>query len=246
MSLFNKLQKKSFYEVLPLSVYQESSETDKQSLKEHYIYQSNYIEGISYYPFGETVTSEDWERIQKEGVKPVPVWDDHANALEYVLKAFDKNPLNREETRKIHRLLMANLLFEKEVGHYRKEEDIIGKITEDFETGKRKIETVRRCPPPKSIPWLMKSYEASLQELATSTEISREKILENHAYFEWIHPFSDGNGRTGRLLLNWLSLKHLNEFLIVNSSKREEYYSFLRSLEGKFNSIHPRISKVKS
>ncbi len=217
----------------------------KINFSHSFIYQSNYIEGISYLPY-ETIhgTKEEIEKAKTES-KYVPEWGNHLKALKYVLENFDK-PLNRERTRILHGILMEDLLPKKEVGHYRKNlcclvssstPYIIGnKIFQD-----RKI--TRRCPKPKSLPYLMGHYEKDLKDLEMCSEVTADRLLKNHAYFEWIHPFADGNGRVGRLMFNWLSLRYRQEFQVIESGHRQDYYSFLKDNEEDFNKRHPRIAK---
>lgn len=43
-----------------------------------------------------------------------------------------------------------------------------------------------------------------------------------------IHPFSDGNGRTARLIMNYILLKYDLPLLVINSSSRDEYINALK------------------
>ncbi|MBS3138028.1 Fic family protein [Candidatus Woesearchaeota archaeon] len=48
-----------------------------------------------------------------------------------------------------------------------------------------------------------------------------------HHKFEKIHPFMDGNGRTGRILLNYILLRKKYSPLIINNSSRKTYLEAL-------------------
>ncbi|MDR1521753.1 MAG: Fic family protein [Streptococcaceae bacterium] len=54
-----------------------------------------------------------------------------------------------------------------------------------------------------------------------------EILADNHIQFERIHPFSNGNGRSVRMLLMYLNM--LYDFLpiVINSNRQAEYIRYL-------------------
>lgn len=84
--------------------------------------------------------------------------------------------------------------------------------------------------------------------LAELIDIPDEKVLTAaayyHAKFENIHPFADGNGRTGRLTMNYLLLMHNHPPIIIHEEDRKGYYSALEAWDER-QELEPLVSFLK-
>lgn len=67
--------------------------------------------------------------------------------------------------------------------------------------------------------------EQLLQDFADSTEHAITKLARFHIEFEGIHPFIDGNGRTGRLLVNFELMKAGYPPIDIKFADRIAYYN---------------------
>ena len=75
------------------------------------------------------------------------------------------------------------------------------------------------APDFRQVPRLM--LEWGLQHGGAATE---DAIKAAHVAFETVHPFEDGNGRTGRMIMNWQRVKAGLEPLCIKASERQDYY----------------------
>ena len=80
-------------------------------------------------------------------------------------------------------------------------------------------------PLPEEVPVQMR---ALLDWYNTQEKVSFEDILAFHVRFEQIHPFQDGNGRVGRLILFKECLKHNVVPFIIDENLKYYYYRGLR------------------
>lgn len=76
------------------------------------------------------------------------------------------------------------------------------------------------CPDPKDIGRLMRSWLSAYTFTHPHT---------SHVEFEKIHPFVDGNGRTGRILMWWLQVNRGETPTLILNSKKQDYYKWFNT-----------------
>jgi len=77
---------------------------------------------------------------------------------------------------------------------------------------------------------LIKFYEENKNKNMNPVELA----ARTHYQFEKIHPFGDGNGRIGRLIMNYILWHQDYPMLIIEYKKRKSYYRALQKTENDF------------
>ena len=176
-------------------------------------YHSNAIEG-STLTYAETyaILYND-NSFKIEGKEPREIYEaiNHKAALELVFKNIKNNDIFDERfIKKINEIINKNI---KETEGYRK--------LQVFIQGSEHIP-----PKPEQVPNLMNyfvyNYNNDVSDIYT-------KIAQYHIQFESIHPFEDGNGRTGRLLINYELLKNNLPPIVISKDDRVKYFELLRN-----------------
>lgn len=71
---------------------------------------------------------------------------------------------------------------------------------------------------------IVKELNELLIRYEKQKKVDFDKILEFHAQFEHIHPFDDGNGRLGRVIMMKECLRHGVDPFIIDDKRRNQYY----------------------
>jgi len=203
----------------------ENYENRYESFCSLFAYDSTGIEG-------NTMTLEETSFLLFEGIVPkekslreVHEVINHKKAFDYILSY--KGDITKEFILKLHELVVLNTLRQdliSQIGKYRIVQVFIG----------------RSFPPkPQDVPDKMGGL---LRWYSSNKKTLHPLILASHfhAEFEKIHPFVDGNGRVGRLLMNFILYK--NKFPMINIPKkiRFRYYEVLQDAQYK-NNLKPFV-----
>ncbi|HEX5315711.1 MAG TPA: Fic family protein, partial [Candidatus Kapabacteria bacterium] len=183
---------------------------------------------------GTQSTLEDLLLYENEAVPGVPIDDVsevscYVAALEYGLKELRKGvPISGRLIRGMHKVLLrSGRGSNKSPGEFRRHPVWLG--------GTRPDNAIFVPPPYTEIPQLMTKLERFLNDIPQKTPALMKAAL-SHVQFETIHPFSDGNGRIGRLLVSLIlsSEKVLDEPLLYLSlyfkTHRQTYYDLLQKV----------------
>lgn len=152
----------------------------------------------------------------------------YVSAMNYGLERLSNFPLSLRLIREIHQELMNNARGgDKQPGEFRRTQNWLG--------GASPSQAKFVPPPPEHLMASLDNFERFLHDEQTQLPIL-VKAAVAHVQFETIHPFLDGNGRLGRLLITFILCAEgiLKEPLLYLSlyfkSNRQAYYDHLQAV----------------
>jgi Fic family protein len=207
------------------------SELDWERFKQAFTYDTNAIEGS-------LVESDEVEKILKEGKWPEEASKEDisetygvAEAVDYIRKT--RTHLSLKLIKDLHRIVFKN---SKQFAGKLREKGVEVVVSDAYGN------IIHRGAPSTQI-------EKLLGELINWYSRNRKKysplVLASvvHNQFENIHPFKDGNGRVGRLILNNILLKHNLPPINIELKNRSQYYAALKAYETEHN-LRPTLELI--
>ncbi len=184
---------------------------------------------------GNTFTVDDTRMLREQGMGMIPVgrsllecteMADHFRAFDYMVAHLD-TPFDEALLKQVNRLLTEHTLS------YRAPGAVPGEYTtEDMAAGDTIFGDHEQLI--ARVPSLMSSTEKALEGGLHPMEVAAKW----HGYFEYLHPFRDGNGRTGRLLSNFILLRAGHPLLTILLADRADYIAALRQIRSEGTDEH--------
>lgn len=141
----------------------------------------------------------------------------HLEALEYTYKLIDsKKRFSEKDILELHRMVMSKI-DESIAGRYRNQQVFIEGA-------------VHLPPPPEKVPGLMEGVVREINKKSKGLGTIKAASVVHHL-ITWIHPFTDGNGRMARLLLNLILMRGGFPPIVLHRTKRKSYYAALEKAD---------------
>ena len=176
---------------------------------------------------GNSFTVDDTRILHEQGMAMVPVgrsllecaeMADHFRAYDYVVSHLN-HPFDETLLKEVNRLVTEHTLSYKApdavAGEYTTEDMAAG----DTVFGDHNVLVGR-------VPSLMTSTERAIADGVHPMIVA----ARFHGDFEYLHPFRDGNGRTGRLMSNFLLMRAGHPVVIIKKSDRQDYIMSLKQI----------------
>lgn len=185
---------------------------------------------------GNSFSVDDTRELKEKGLGMIPAGKtlfeafemlDHFEAFEYVIQNA-QHPLDEALLKEINKRVTLHTIS------YRSPEAIPGEYTTtDMAAGDTVFGDHEQLI--AKVPKLLESTEKAIASAAVHPMILAARF---HGFYEYLHPFRDGNGRTGRLVSNYILFRSGHPLLIIPSEARQEYISALRMIRTEATDEH--------
>ncbi len=208
-----------------LDQIKESYQRTKEKIKDSSVYENYYEHFVTEFTYdtnaieGSTITLQEtgmilFDKIVPEGksIKEINEVQNHKDAFDYMLSY--KGDINKAFVLKLHNLLMHNILWRyagvfRDMQVYVRGASFTPPKPQDIEKQFKQLMLWYRSNKKRYHPVIVAAYF--------------------HQVFESIHPFADGNGRVGRLLLNFTLRKNCMPMINIKNKEKAKYYDALEA-----------------
>ena len=176
---------------------------------------------------GNSFSVDDTRELKEQQLGNIPVGKtlfeayemlDHFKAYEYLFSDVSRE-LTEDLLKNTHEILLKNTLS------YRVKDAVAGEYTDtDMAAGNTVFGDHKMLI--EQVPKLLIQTQKILEQNTLHPVILAARF---HCFFEYLHPFRDGNGRIGRLFANFILAKLNQPVIIIEREKKSEYLQALKA-----------------
>ena len=238
----------------------QASIVNKMSREEYIKYNEVLFSTHSCAIEGNSFSVDDTRELKEKGLGMIPTGKtlfeafemlDHFDAFEYMMQNTE-HPLDETLLKEINKQVTLHTLSYRAPdaipGEYTTtdmaagdtvfgdHEELVAKVPKLLESTERTIQSALQAQDASTA----QSADASTINSSDAPNVPHPMVLAArfHGFYEYLHPFRDGNGRTGRLVSNYILLRLGHPLLIIPSEARQEYISVLRLIRTEATDEH--------
>jgi Fic family protein len=227
----------------------EDSDRLWRKLRLDWNYHSNHIEGNTL-TYGETeILLIHGQATGDHGLRDYEEMKAHDVAIDHMRHLVDDDrPLTEADIRDFNRILLKESFWKDAItpdGQPSRIEILPGEYKQQTNNVRTASGEIFRFADPAEVPIRMNELVQWLRAALERKELHPVEIASKlHHDFVLIHPFGDGNGRTARLLVNYVLMRNGFLPLIVPTEQKDSYLAALRRADtGELNALTDYLAK---
>jgi len=242
----------------------QASIVNKMSREEYIKYNEVLFSTHSCAIEGNTFSVDDTRELKEKGLGMIPAGKtlfeafemlDHFDAFEYMMRNTE-HPLDESLLKEINKRVTLHTLSYRSPdaipGEYTTtdiaagdtvfgdHEELVARVPKLLDSTEKAIQTVLQTQDVSQEQSMLQAQVDSIANSSDAPNVPHPMVLAArfHGFYEYLHPFRDGNGRTGRLISNYILLRLGHPILIIPSEARQEHISALRMIRTEATDEH--------